>query len=117
MMDYHNSYNVNVENAFWKLIMLFPLTTLVQKYLSVINQILFIVVFAAVVYLLFCKPIKREVFGLLVIVIANHLWALAYTVFPVKNGNTLYYYAFWILYYSMIITRREELRAFIYENE
>ena len=44
----------------------------------------------------------------------DHLYALDKTVFPVRNSNTLYYFAFWIMYYILISAKRMELKRFIY---
>lgn len=104
---------INIEKLFWRLILLFPITTLVQKYFRAVNQFLFAIVFVLLMYLVFRKGIiQMEAFVLICIMLFNHLYALDKTIFPVRNSNTLYYFAFWIMYYILISAKRIELKRF-----
>lgn len=90
---------ININDLLYKLLLLFPITTLLQSFISIINVLLFALVTVCLIYLLLKKPIKKAMFILIVLVIINHLFALSYTVFPkINNMNTLYYYMFWILF-------------------
>ena len=109
---------IKTEDFFWKLVLLFPITTLVQKYFGAINQLLFAAVFILLLYLVFRSGIiKIEAFVLICIMVVNHAYAFANTIFPVKNSNTLYYFAFWIMYYILITARLDELKEFIFKEE
>lgn len=109
---------IKTEDFFWRLVLLFPITTLVQKYFGAINQLLFAAVFILLLYLVFRSGIiKIEAFILICIMVFNHAYAFANTIFPVKNSNTLYYFAFWVMYYILITAKLDELKKFIFEEE
>ena len=106
--------NVSLETLFWKLVLIFPITTLMTKYFGMLNQILLAIIFAILLYLVFgTGKIKKEALILLSVVFFNHVYALVNTTFPVKNGNTLYYFIFWIMYYILVISRLRGLKKFV----
>lgn len=51
------------------------------------------------------------------IMIFNHACAFSNTIFPVRNTNTLYYFAFWVMYYILVIARLNKLKGFILNEE
>lgn len=110
--------NVKTEALFWRLVLIFPITTLVTKYFSMLNQILLAVTFVVLLYLVFGTGIiKTEAFVLLCVMVFNHVYALANTTFPVKNSNTLYYFMFWIMYYILVMARLDGMRKFVFDEE
>lgn len=117
-METSRNMGINMNTLFYKLILLMPSTTLLQGLVGQINTILFGVIAIVLFYLTLNKPIYRNTFFLFCVVILNHVYALIYTNFyGINNMNTLYYYAFWILFSMYICADYDNIVEFIKENE
>lgn len=117
-METSRRMDINMNTMFYKLILLMPSTTLLQGLVGQINTIVFGIIAIDLLFLTLKKPIRRKIFFLFCVVILNHIYALIHTNFSgINNMNTLYYYAFWILFSMYICSDYDNVVEFINENE
>lgn len=98
-----------------KLILLFPLTTLFQNHISVLNKLLFFVV----LMVLFCtNAVKRKPF--LYMAAVSALWLFSMAVTPMEalklNLNMSFYYVFLVFYLVFILTERQKIWQLLLKN-
>lgn len=97
-------------------IMLFPITTLLQGYISVINKALFaatlIVMFIAIMY-----KANRATLVAGAITVAMHFLPAIRTSYPLYNTNDIFYFAFWIMLVFFVSNKKEVIDSLIEKSK
>lgn len=98
-----------------KLILLFPLATLFQHHISVLNKLLF---FAVIVVLFSVNAVRRRPLSYLFGV--TLLWLFSVAVTPLEalklNLNMAFYYIFLVMYLVFILTEQESVWGLLLKN-
>jgi hypothetical protein len=98
----------------FRLILLFPITTLLGNYVGATNQIMVIVSIILFIVIYFQRSIKMSCLYFLLLVILNHVYSLSNTSLnQVLNKNTLFYFAFIALFYIMLNNNPEILITYL----
>lgn len=109
---------ININFLFYKMILLLPCTTLIQGIVEPINTIVFAIIAVLLLYLFSIKPMSRSAFITIIVLVLNHAFALLCTDFGgINNMNTLYYFAFWILFSVYVCSDHDNMLNFIKKNE
>lgn len=105
-----------IENLYFKLIMCFALTTLIAKYVSFINKMLFGVLIVVQILLYLCSGIRKKDLCFFIIFIAVNIFAILSTTFPLYNINDIFYFPYMILFYLYWAKNRERVAELLKNN-
>ncbi len=109
--------NLNVKKVYMMILMLFPITTLFQSYLGIINKLLFGLVILLQLYILSKDKIKLGHFLIILFLALNHVWALVNTNFPLFSSNDLFYFFFWVIYSIFIVNNMNFVKQFFQKEQ
>lgn len=102
-------------DLFIKLILLFPITTLFQYHIGILNKLLFFVV---LVVLFSVNAVRRK--PLLYLAGVSALWIFSMAVTPLAalklNLNMAFYYIFLVFYFVFILTDQKKVWALLVKN-
>ena len=98
-----------------KLILLFPITTLFQNHIGVLNKLLFFLVLAV----LFCaNAVRRGPFMYMAVI--SGLWLVSMAVTPLEalklNLNMAFYYIFLVFYMIFVLTDQKKIWDILVKN-
>lgn len=97
------------------LLLLFPITTLFQFYIPMLNRIVFFFAYLTMLFALFSKLNTVRLLTLPVLVFL-YIWATVHTNFPLINFNDYFYYQFLVIYTLFLVTKRTEIINFFKNN-
>lgn len=98
------------------LMMLFPITTLLQVYIDAINRLLFGVTLLVMLIAIMYRLTKNTLIAG-IIVLAQYFWTVAHTHFPLFNKNELFYYAFTIMLFFFVSNKKEMIDKLIVKSK
>lgn len=107
---------VSIIELYFYIILFFPISTLFQNYFDAINRILFVFLFALLIVLL-TKRIKKKSLYMLLVMIANYLYALLMTAGRPDNLNDLFYFPFVIIFLLYMSDNAKAFEKIIKEHE
>lgn len=107
---------VNLRTLFYRVIMLFPITTLFSYYLDAVNKILFAVLFVTLLYIGY-KIIKKSVLVTVVVLTVVYIATIVKTGTLPYNMNELFYFPFMILYFTYSYDHTDELEEYLIEDK
>ena len=103
------------KDLFLKLILLFPITTLLQHHIGVLNKMLF---FAVLIVLFAVQGVRKK--PLLYMMGISLLWVFSMAVTPIAaltaNLNMAFYYIFLVFYLIFVLTEQEEIWELLKRN-
>lgn len=109
-------FSVTRTDLLLKLILLFPLTTLFQYHVGILNKLLF----AAVLVVMFCQRTVRTR-AILYVASVTGLWALDVLMTPLAalklNWNMTFYYIFLVYYLIFILEDKEKVWDLLVKNK
>lgn len=103
---------VNLKNLFYRVIMLFPITTLFSYYFDAANKILFAVLFVIMIYIGYRK-IKKSVLRIVFILTIIYFITILKTGTLPYNINELFYFPFMVLYLTYLYDHLEALKEYL----
>ncbi len=92
-----NTLRFRAVDLYLGLICLFPLSTMVVDG-TIINKLMFTVLFTLHIVSLFSRPISKRTVVLLLCLIIQYLFVLWHTDFPIYNTNLLFYFPYFLFY-------------------
>jgi hypothetical protein len=95
---------------------LFPIVTVLRDD-GIYTKILFAIIVATQVWMMFEKPMRRNSVLLLVLLVVHYLFVLSQTFFPVSNINLLFYYPFFLFYTYFICENLDRLINWLQNNK
>lgn len=119
MINYFFSKTIDIQKLYFRMLLLFLITTLFQSFslFSGINKILFAFTFIIQVYLLIKSKFTVIDVFVFMLLILNYLYAIIQTNFPLYNLNDLFYFGFWVIFSIYISSRRELLIEYLKRDE
>ena len=109
-----------VQEIIVKLILLFPITTLIQDYVSFFNKIVFMVTMLMLMFYVIKKNrIKISVFLWILLALFNYCFALLNTSTHALsiNYNMAFYYIFFVFYFLYFIQNYRNIDNIMYNNK
>lgn len=97
------------------LLLLFPITTLFQFQVTLLNRIVFFFTYLTLLFALFSK-VNKVRFLTLPVLIFLYIWASVHTDFPIYSLNDFFYFQFLVLYTLLFITKRTQVEGFFKSN-
>ena len=107
---------VNLRTLFYRVIMLFPITTLFSYYLDAVNKILFGVLFVTLLYIGY-RIIKKSVLVTVFVLMVVYITTIVKTGTLPYNMNELFYFPFMILYFTYLYDHMDELEEYLIEDK
>lgn len=98
------------------LIMLFPITTLMQGYIDFINRLLFGLTFIVLLIAILYKATRQTLY-MGVVVASMCIIALLQTDFPLYNRNEPFYFLFWVMLVFFLNNKKEIVDDLLINNE
>lgn len=98
------------------LLILFPITTILQTYIDSINRLLFGATLIVVSLAVLSKFTTKLLFTGIV-TLAELFWALAYSSLPFYNRNDPFYYLFMVLLFFFSSYRKDDIDALILKSK
>lgn len=105
-----------LEDIYIKLILLFPLTTLVQSYFDSINRLLFAALVLVQAVLMLIQGRKALSWVLLGVLAVLEVLALFNTGWPLYNLNDMFYLPFMLLYFEYFVTNTRRFASSLQRN-
>lgn len=102
-------------DCFMILICIFPITTVLDVG-GIINKMLFVLLFAVQIYLLFTRRMKGDTALLTVWLVVHYVFVIINTSFPITNSNLLFYFPFFLVYTYFVRDNTEAVMAGIERN-
>ena len=107
---------VSYEDLYIKVILLFPVFTLIQSHIGFLNKYLFFFLFAIQLFMIYKKRINKKSFFLILISIILEIWALFNTKLPLYNLNDMFYFPFMVIYFEYFIYHKNNLIKCLINN-
>lgn len=105
-----------LESLYFKLILCFALTTLISKYVSFVNKILFVVLIFIQIILYLYRGVRKKDLCFFVVFIAVNIFAVLSTNFPLYNINDIFYFPYMVLFYLYWAKNRERVVELLKNN-
>ena len=102
------AYKFSLIDIYMGVICIFPITTMLVDN-NVWNKLLFGILAATHLLMLFTRPIKRKTLLLLLWLLVHCIYAIAKTSFPMANVNLLFYYPFFLVYTYFMTNDMDEI--------
>lgn len=97
------------------LICMYPLSTMLIDG-TIINKLMFAMLFALHVYSFFVSPIKKRTVILLMLLVVQYLFVIYCTDFPVWNANLLFYFPYFLMYTYFMCDNTEMVTRWLLEK-
>lgn len=107
--------NSNLFDIYISLILLMPLTTLLQQYLDAINKVLFFVIFLFQLLILILRIDKKAMMFMTV-----SLFSYIVVIYNTKNlsfDNQIIYFVNWLIFATVISINQDKFMSYIKNNE
>ncbi len=102
-------------DAVMYLLLLFPITTLFQTNIVILNRIVFFFTYLTLLFALYSKANTVRLIALPVMVFL-YVWASFHTNFPLFTINIFFYFQFMVLYSLLFLTKRTAVESFFKRN-
>lgn len=106
----------DIEKWMYRVLLLFPIGTLLQSQISVLNKGIFGIAFFMLLYLIVRNQKKMWEWVVYGVTIALHVFALLQTNAPLHNKNELFYFLFIVLLFTYISGHRKGLYQYWKED-
>lgn len=103
---------INIEKLYFRLILLFPITTLLQNNIAIVNKLLFAIIFILQCYFSFRKNTRKN-FGIIFLIIAIFSYNLIITKGKLYNINELFYFPFTMLYIIYLMKDKSLIEEYL----
>lgn len=108
---------VKINDAYMKIVLLFPLTTLFQSKIEILNKGMLALLLFFLLLMMSWKGLKKSHFVVLFLMAVCQVWATFSTDFPIYSLNTWFYFPVFVLYFLYFAENKDEMMELLVSND